>query len=101
MTDNLWIQENQKLTGTITAEYCLMGSVTLDCINMYPRPVYSPNPDLTTFQQSCINDVGRGPGEYTCNSDFPEPLTKSPTEAVAGPVPAAAPPAICGVPAPA
>jgi len=99
--DNLWIQENQKLTGTITKEYCRMGSITLDCNNMKPQPVYARDSDLTTFQTSCIEDedIGRGPGEYTCNSEDATPATRPPpVEGQNGTLAPTTPPAICGEP---
>mmetsp|Transcript_1866 Transcript_1866/g.4015 ORF Transcript_1866/g.4015 Transcript_1866/m.4015 type:complete len:539 (+) Transcript_1866:187-1803(+) len=101
--DNLWIQENTQLTGTITESYCAMNSITLDCDNFEPKPVYPIDSDsgLTTFQTNCLDSkIGRGPKEYTCNFDDPVPYVKpaaeNGTEVV---VPAPSPPAICGTPA--
>ena len=93
--DNLWIQENTGLTGTITEAYCLMNSVTLDCNNFQPQPVYPVDNDSgdTTFQVNCQERLGRGPKEYTCNFDDPVPFER-PEDA-----PELNANAICGVPA--
>ena len=37
---NLWIQENADLTGTITEAYCGLNSITLNCDNYGPKPMY-------------------------------------------------------------
>lgn len=108
--DNLWIQENTQLTGNIVDSYCLMNTVTLDCENFDPSPVYPTEPKypdmgtLTTFEEDCVDRVARYPSEYTCNFDDPLPYTKPPSPAEGGEdstqlfVPAPAP-AICGTPA--
>ena len=107
--DNLWIQENTGLTGTITEAYCTMNSITLDCDNFNPQPVYAPDDSGdTTFQKNCYEEVGSGPKEYTCNFDEPVPFEKpgedgedgsGTTLDLTGAIPAPAPAAICGVPA--
>ncbi|KAL7530688.1 hypothetical protein ACHAWF_007475 [Thalassiosira exigua] len=100
--DVLWIQENPQLTGRITQAYCQMSSITLDCDNFEPQPLYPIEPKygdgLTTFEERCIDGVGSSPQEYTCNSDPPVPFEKPPSDesTVFGQVPA---PAICGTPA--
>lgn len=96
--DNLWIQENTGLTGAITNSYCIMNSITLDCANFDPLPVYPVNPDdsgHTTFQKNCIEEFGRVPKEYTCNFDDPVPFLKPNGTEV---VPAPSPLLICGTP---
>ena len=104
---NLWIQENTDLKGTITEDYCILDSITLDCDNYSPQPVYPAVPyvppgaisadiSITTFQQNCYEQGLAPPREYTCNFDEPVPLTKSPVS-----VPStAASVDICGVPSP-
>ncbi|KAL3815614.1 hypothetical protein ACHAXA_007146 [Cyclostephanos tholiformis] len=83
---NLWIQENSKLTGTITDSYCLLNSITLDCDNFSPKPVYGPDGKLTTFQLNCAEKTGTSPGEYTCNFEEPTmpPATDSSSSAMCG-----------------
>jgi hypothetical protein len=104
---NLWIQENTDLMGTITEDYCNLESITLDCDNYSPQPVYPAIPyvppgaitadiSITTFQQNCYEQGLVPPREYTCNFDDPVPYTKSP---VSVPTTSAAV-AICGVPSP-
>jgi len=96
--DNLWIQENSELRGTLTEEYCIMNSVTLDCDNFNPQPTYPDDSGDTTFQKNCVVEgLGIGPKEFTCNFDEPVPFEK-PDDGLFGNVPAAAP-AICGTPA--
>lgn len=85
---NLWIQENSKLTGTITDAYCTLNSITLDCDNFGPKPVYGPDGKLTTFQLNCAEKTGTSPGEYTCN--FEEPTMP--------PAPDTSSSALCGIP---
>ena len=104
---NLWIQENTGLTGTITEDYCDLDSITLDCDNYSPQPVYPAVPyvppgaisadiSITTFQQNCYEQGLAPPREYTCNFAESVPLTKSPVS-----VPSTAASAdICGVPSP-
>lgn len=98
----LWIQENTDLKGTITEDYCNLESITLDCNNYSPQPVYPAVPyvppgaisadiSLTTFQQNCYEQGLVPPREYTCNFDNPVSLTKSPVSV---------PLDICGVPSP-
>ena len=108
ITDNLWIQENTQLTGTITEAYCTMNSITLDCENFDPKPVYDPADEAdgrTTFVSNCLEELIGYPKEYTCNFDDPDPFTKPPPEEVvanngtdAAVVPAPSP-AVCGTPA--
>ena len=101
----MWIQENIALTGLITTNYCGMNSITLDCENIQPTPVYPEvEPEepalagMTTFEISCVEAQLMPPSEYTCNFDDPEPHTKSP---VSVPIFGAAPPEpICGIPPP-
>lgn len=97
--DNLWIQENTELGGAITEAYCAMNSVTLDCDNFGPQPTYPVEYDnvalesegYTTYQIDCITDVGKIPGEYTCNFDPPQPFPRVSTPPQTMPV--------CGTPA--
>mmetsp|Transcript_37835 Transcript_37835/g.61831 ORF Transcript_37835/g.61831 Transcript_37835/m.61831 type:complete len:298 (+) Transcript_37835:488-1381(+) len=105
--DNLWIQENTQLTGTITDAYCTMNSITLDCENFGPQPVYDPDNEegLTTFVTGCLEEQIGYVKEYTCNFDDPDPFTKPPPEEVVADngtdtavVPAPSP-AVCGTPA--
>jgi hypothetical protein len=104
--DNLWVQENPDLEGTITDDYCSLNTVTLDCENFNPGPVYPATPNypelgtLTTFEEGCIDRVGRFPAEYTCNFDDPVPPTKPPaTVEEENPFQPAPAPEICGTPA--
>ena len=85
---NLWIQENSKLTGTITDAFCSLNSITLDCNNFGPKPVYGPDGKLTTFQLNCAEKTGISPGEYTCNFEVP----------TMPPAPATSSSALCGIP---
>lgn len=85
---NLWIQENIGLIGLITTDYCGMNSITLDCENIEPKPVYPEvEPEdpilqgMTTFQISCVEAQLMPPSEYTCNFDDPLPYTKAPVAA--------------------
>ena len=91
---NLWLQENADLTGTITDAYCGLNSITLDCDNYGPKPVYGSDGILTTFETNCVAQTGSGPKEYTCNFDEPVPSTMPPV-----PAPSSSSAAICGVPA--
>jgi len=99
--DNLWIQENEELSGSITEAYCILYSITLDCDNFDPQPTYPPaygnegDEGKTQFQLDCEEEVGRSPNEYTCNFDPPEPFVKELSVEPALP----AEPAVCGTPA--
>jgi len=92
--DTLWIQENSKLSGTVPMSFCSLGSITLDCDNFQPQPVYvSQDSSETTFVKDCqAEPEGISPREYTCNSEVGVPIAK-PSGA---PTPA---PRICGLPA--
>ena len=90
---NLWIQENADLTGTITDAYCGLNSITLDCDNYGPKPVYGPDGILTTFQVNCMAQTGSSPKEYTCNFEEPAVSTMPPATA-----PSSSSMAICGIP---
>lgn len=92
--DTLWIQENSKLVGSIPTSFCSLGSITLDCANFQPQPVYvSADSSETTFEADCLAEPeGVSPREYTCNTGVGVPIEK-PADA---PVPA---PRICGTPA--
>lgn len=84
-----------------------MNSITLDCDNFNPQPVYAPDDSGdTTFQKNCYEEIGSGPKEYTCNFDEPVPFEKpggedgsGTTLDLTGAIPAPVPAAICGVPA--
>ncbi|KAL7540341.1 hypothetical protein ACHAXR_011800, partial [Thalassiosira sp. AJA248-18] len=108
--DNLWIQENPQLSGTITESYCQLNTITLDCDNFItppitdpPQPVYPvedpTDSGYTNFELNCLVEAGRKPSEYTCNFDDPEPFTKSPVAAPTNVFGGAPTPAICGTPA--
>mmetsp|Transcript_8369 Transcript_8369/g.12571 ORF Transcript_8369/g.12571 Transcript_8369/m.12571 type:complete len:530 (+) Transcript_8369:62-1651(+) len=92
--DTLWIQENSQLSGRVPTSFCSLGSITLDCANFLPQPVYvSPDSSETTFVADCkAEPEGISPREYTCNTEVGVPVEK-PADA---PVPA---PRICGSPA--
>ncbi|KAL7493100.1 hypothetical protein ACHAWT_004582 [Skeletonema menzelii] len=92
--DTLWIQENSKLSGSVPTSFCSLGSITLDCANFQPQPVYvSPDSTETTFVNDCLAEPeGVSPREYTCNAEVGVPIEK----AADAPVPA---PRICGTPA--
>jgi len=111
--DVLWIQENIGLEGTITDAYCPMNSITLDCENFNPQPIYYEDsyydnlpvqpdgtPDVrhgrTKFEIECLENTGSFPAEYTCNFDPPEPFTKPAPNGTSAQVPA---PTVCGTPA--
>lgn len=93
--DTLWIQENSKLSGSVPLSFCSLGSITLDCANFQPQPVYvSPVSSVTTFVTDCqAEPEGVSPREYTCNTEAGVPIEKP----AGAPVPA---PRICGTPAP-
>ena len=92
--DTLWIQENSGLNGRVPTSYCSLGSITLDCANFLPQPVYvSPDSSETTFVAECKSEPeGISPREYTCNTEVGIPIEKP----VGAPLPA---PRICGTPA--
>ena len=77
--DNLWIQENTGLRGTLTEEYCAMNSITLDCDNFQPQPTYPDDSGDTSFEKNCMAEGLGRPKEFTCNSEAPVPFTKPPT----------------------
>ncbi|KAL3785994.1 hypothetical protein ACHAWO_012192 [Cyclotella atomus] len=79
LLSNLWIQENAKLIGEITDDYCSLFSITLDCDNFKPLPVYTTDGITTTFEAQCLEEKGVKPTEYTCNSDAGIPVTKPPS----------------------
>ena len=65
---NLWIQENADLTGTITEAYCGLNSITLDCNNYGPKPVYgSDGNELRGADRERVEG-------NTCNFDEPVPI---------------------------
>lgn len=78
---NLWIQENSNMIGEITDDYCTLNSITLDCDNFKPLPVYTSDGVTTTFEAQCIEEKGTKPTEYTCNTDQGIPVTKPPSTA--------------------
>jgi len=92
--DTLWIQENSGLSGRVPTSFCSLGSITLDCANFQPQPVYvSPDSTETTFVADCLAEPeGISPREYTCNTELGVPVEKP----VDAPLPA---PRICGTPA--
>eukprot|EP00573_Skeletonema_grethae_P006447 CAMPEP_0201695498 /NCGR_PEP_ID=MMETSP0578-20130828/7415_1 /ASSEMBLY_ACC=CAM_ASM_000663 /TAXON_ID=267565 /ORGANISM="Skeletonema grethea, Strain CCMP 1804" /LENGTH=547 /DNA_ID=CAMNT_0048181343 /DNA_START=82 /DNA_END=1725 /DNA_ORIENTATION=+ len=92
--DTLWIQENSKLSGRVPTSFCSLGSITLDCANFEPQPVYvSPDSTETTFVADCkAEPEGISPREYTCNTELGVPVEKP----VDAPLPA---PRVCGTPA--
>ncbi len=92
--DTLWIQENAKLSGSVPMSFCSLGSITLDCDNFQPKPVYvSQDSSETTFVKDCLAEPeGISPREYTCNSEVGVPIEKP----AGAPIPA---PRICGTPA--
>jgi hypothetical protein len=91
--DTLWIQENPKLSGSLPLSFCSLGSITLDCANFQPQPVYVGQTSETTFVSDCeAEPEGISPREFTCNEGEGVPIEK-PADA---PVPS---PRVCGTPA--
>jgi hypothetical protein len=92
--DTLWIQENPQLSGSVPFSFCSLGSITLDCANFQPQPVYvSSDSSVTTFESECkAESKGVSPREYTCNEGVGVPVEK-PTWA-----PPPSPSRICGTP---
>lgn len=67
------------MIGEITDDYCSLYSITLDCDNFKPLPVYTSDGVTTTFVAQCMEEKGVKPTEYTCNSDAGIPVTKPPS----------------------